>query len=602
MFLNQRNNRSRNNNKGSRNNPTGITVIDILENNGIVMALYPENVIISLLEQQLSLYQSCLVQDTTMQQIEIMETLLDVYYTKTSNYPIQRAITLVDLAKLIRIMEPNPLENEQNNNNNSNKSRNSNSSDIASDSESMILETDHNKKNDRSSSADSNGSDDDIDMIYPGQLQFDNLTVNLADIDGDNVETDNEVHAISINEIGNDNDGSVADGDRFFDEQLEYLRQKHPIPLLEEAVELLADIKNTGVDDSQLKAFEKLDDTLATAHLWLGICQRELYCCQRAMEMILNKEKTNDKNENINDSEESESEVEFRFVRKKRKSKKKNKKKNKTADNNNNLSKEFNNSSNNEDNNNGNKSGLANLFQAMSIWTDLVHLNCRKKCKHFKVNHHNNNNNNNTNENFKSKFSLSNSISTSSLNSSGSSNGSNDPKGSANIVTKRQCLKCHKNFIDLFNTIQHLQILVDFFELHNLIPFQIFVFDCMLRLLSTVSDVYLWAREYRLLTICWLAMGYYKLGNSKQAQIMFDELNNVLLPAHATHLQEHVLNHIFVIIGHFQALMNDNGWNKNVQIKLSSNDENDDQRKTARIIELTQKHGMSKLLSLLNIY
>ena len=93
---------------------SSVSIIDILENAGVNIETIPERSIIGLLELQLSIFQSCLIQDTTMQQIEILETLLDSYYTNTSNYTIQRCISLIDLAKLVRIIENSSLSDDIN--------------------------------------------------------------------------------------------------------------------------------------------------------------------------------------------------------------------------------------------------------------------------------------------------------------------------------------------------------------------------------------------------------------------------------------------------------------------------------------------------------
>src|SRR5690606_12067543 len=52
---------------------------------------------------------------------------------------------------------------------------------------------------------------------------------------------------------------------------------------------------------------------------------------------------------------------------------------------------------------------------------------------------------------------------------------------------------------------------------------------CLIRLLSTLSHVNLWCKEYRYLSICWLGLAYFKLGHTEQSIKIFSEVKNGIL-------------------------------------------------------------------------
>ena len=92
-------------------NTSSISLIDMLGNIGVEIDNLSEKVMIDLLTEQLKLYQSTFSYNTTVPQIEILETLLKKYFSKNQS-SIQRALCLIDLAKLVRIQKEPKIENE----------------------------------------------------------------------------------------------------------------------------------------------------------------------------------------------------------------------------------------------------------------------------------------------------------------------------------------------------------------------------------------------------------------------------------------------------------------------------------------------------------
>ncbi len=174
------------------NNPS-ISIIDMLGNIGIVFNNINENITITLLNEQLRLYQSSFSYNTTNQQIEILEILLKNYFFNQK--PIQRAIALIDLAKLIRIH--NPLIISNSNTSTPRKHRNN--------------------------------------------------------IELHNILEDNE-------------------------------EDRNPLPLLEEATDLLNEVKISGVDDDEIDFKIITDDILGAAYVWISIIKRELCATNQAID------------------------------------------------------------------------------------------------------------------------------------------------------------------------------------------------------------------------------------------------------------------------------------------------------------------------------
>ena len=137
-------------NKDKFNNTSSISLVDMLRNVGVDFDKSDENIIIQLLSEQLRLYQSSFSYNTTIQQIEILETLLKHYFL--NQRPIQRALALIDLAKLIRISKPN---------------------------ESEKTSTPRKKR--------ASGNSDDIESLFRSQLNFDDI----SDITDDSEDSEN---------------------------------------------------------------------------------------------------------------------------------------------------------------------------------------------------------------------------------------------------------------------------------------------------------------------------------------------------------------------------------------------------------------------------
>ena len=173
-----------------------------------------------------------------------------------------------------------------------------------------------------------------------------------------------------------------------------------------------------------------------------------------------------------------------------------------------------------EGENNGIDDGFDSMLKAMDIWSNLISKKCKTKCKHL-----------------------------------------------TKDGDDRQCNVCHRCFRDSFATIQHLQIMADFMYLHGFVAKEIFVYDRMIRLLSTMSAHLDWCREYRLLCLCWSAFAYLKFGNSNQSKKIFDELSPILLPK-VPDISVHILNHIKMIYANYQILTNDkNGMQSLLYLK-----------------------------------
>ena len=91
------------------------------------------------------------------------------------------------------------------------------------------------------------------------------------------------------------------------------LQDKNPLTLLEEAIDLLMQLRKSDNDDDKKHLEIIIDDILATALLWSAICKRETYTTQKAVEsqmdelnqsilaLVLETDEVNDANENADD-------------------------------------------------------------------------------------------------------------------------------------------------------------------------------------------------------------------------------------------------------------------------------------------------------------
>ena len=416
-------------NKNKFNNTSCISLIDLLKNVGVDIDNLDENVIIKLLSEQLKLYQSSFSYNTTIQQIEILQLLLKNYFFNQKS--IQRSIALIDLAKLIRISKPSQIP--------------------------QTTSTPRKQLRNRGNLNDLDDRSDNIEELFASQLNLDNLSSSDSfDIeDTENVDPNIETY-------GDD----YYDGD---DEESVRLQNRNPLTLLEEAIDLLTQVRKCGVDDDEKHLEMIIDDILATAHLWIAICKRESYATQKAIESQMD-----DLNQSM-------------------------------------LALGLDTKDNNNNKDNEDKIGLQSMLHAMDIWSNLITKHCKTKCKHL------------------------------------SKNVKNDDI--------ENCNKCHGCFRNLFSTIQHLQIMLDYMHLNGFIAKEIFILDRMIRLLSTMSDTLEWCREYRLLCLCWSAMAYFKFGNSGQSQKIFGELEDILLPT-TPDISIHVYNYIKIIYAKYQVMMN----------------------------------------------
>ncbi|ETO22912.1 hypothetical protein RFI_14282 [Reticulomyxa filosa] len=463
-----------------------LSLMDVLENIGSVdfKAFHPK-LIIQLLEGQLKsncyrtsnrsffsfffflqkkkyVYLFCNVPMSTMCCVttdkyhqQVLETLLERCYVDEDVYCIERAQTLIRLAKLLRVMQP--LIDDLQGNGNANDKENKMEGNL-------------------------NGFDlEKLDIIMADEKDEARQTHLLfpSDNDWSSVYDHQTSHRSGTDPNPND-DPEVEES---------YWQTRNPVTLLENALDLLQRSKecNTNISDESLvcvcvrkrqyKCYicvytyiykEKVDDMLASAHLWLGICKREMQACKKAimeqLSIILSANKHGDELQDTN-------------------------------------------------------FGFSHFFEAMDLWTDLIQRQCHKKCDHLQV-HRNlkeNNVNNNINKNDRQKKPKT------------DSTAKEREKEKEGDMTVFQCDQCHQSFCDVYDTIDNLQVLLDVLHLYNLIPHEIFVLDAMIRLLSTLSDVNMYCKEYRYLCFCWLGQSYHRLGHTAQAQQIFEEVRQEVI-------------------------------------------------------------------------